>query len=172
MIGTLVGLLLLASGSQPSARPPTPAPVSDAITVIWCGSVLGESIDVAGERLGGPEAKIETNRHGLVFWRYRVDDGTATCDLGVAEGRVIEILASATSDKADPRMLDPYGVSLGLPTRDLYVLRREPLSEIDEELTYPSASGACWSYGFYLHRVNKIRVWLNLNNRQLDCHAR
>jgi len=168
LIGALVGLLALA-------RPPTPAPMSDALTVIFCGGVRGEPFDATRARLG--DAASHSTQGATESWVYSVDRGASACTFRVAQGRVIEIGANAIANSPDASMKDPYGVSLGSGLPELVQLRGAPREQGTNErrYLYPSKSGACWTYDLGQSAqqkdvvVTKITVFLNFNEREEDC---
>jgi len=181
LIGAIAGVLAFASApvaSAPSALPPTPAPLSDKLTVIMCGAVLGESFDATRARLGDPSSKV-TLRDGE-YWVYHVDSGAADCMFRLLQGRVAEIYARLNGNQPDKMMVDPYRINLGMLDYDLLRSRGGTRAEIENESTAicPSPSGACWAYvygwGSAKHDVivAGIRVFLNLNNPGLDCFSR
>lgn len=179
MLGALLGLLVVAGPGSPSPAPAsTLAPVSADLTVIWCGAVLGETSDATSQRLGAPKTVTQAQGYpkGQQYWLYPLADGQATCKMRVAEGRVVEIIASLSARTSTVSMTDPYGVSLGDVVRDFRKARGAQISEVDEAAVYPSASGACWTYTWgYIEdrspRITAIRVFLNLNNPNLNCHS-
>jgi hypothetical protein len=182
LMGAIVGLLAFASGPVASAPLPTPAPVSDRLTVILCGAVLGEPFETTKARLGEPARNIVDA--GITYWLYTVDDGAADCIFRIANARVVEIFASSVNGQPDPQMADPYGVQLGSSDYDLIALRGDrfverysPFEPIRVQFTYPSKSGACWSYTFGHGLGSKdvivtgIRVYLNLEDSLVDCNT-
>jgi hypothetical protein len=150
-----------------------------------CGAVLGESFDRTKERLGEPARK--QSEGDQVLWIYSVDGGLADCIFTVADTRVIQIYASSVNSQPDPRLTDPYGVSLGSSTSDLVAKRgdnhfslqgRSEAEEEEAEWVYPSRSGACWLYTFSAGEHHKdvivtgIGVFLNMRSPGLDCLTR